>query len=130
MANNNPSPATRFKPGAGWRGNASGRPQGLSFTARLRQILERDSGDRCQLADEIAEVLVKKACRGELRAIELVLERTEGKVAHRLIADVATRERDIEQDRRDLERTIAALCVRAQVVPRAEAGGNGEPKGE
>ena len=39
MANRNPSPRTRFKPGAEWTGNAKGRPPGRSITAKLCELL-------------------------------------------------------------------------------------------
>ena len=81
-----PNPDTKFKPGPEWRGNPGGRPRGRSVTARLRDLLDAvDIGgkplpDGKQVADLLAEVLIKNALKGDHRFVATVLDRTEGRV--------------------------------------------------
>jgi hypothetical protein len=60
----------------GSSGNPRGRPRkGTSLTEMLRTRLGRKA-----LREELADVLMQLALSGNLRAIELILDRTEGKV--------------------------------------------------
>lgn len=85
MANPNPSPSTRFQPGQS--GNPGGmRPGTRSVTSRLRDLLEKGEvggkpiKDGRQVADLLAEVILKGALKGDYRFAAMVLDRTEGKV--------------------------------------------------
>jgi hypothetical protein len=77
-----PSPAvgkaTQFRPGQS--GNPSGRPKEV-FSRWIRHELESlDTTGKTQIAQKIAKVLVRKAMRGDLRAIQLILDRMEGRI--------------------------------------------------
>ncbi|MFO0828427.1 MAG: DUF5681 domain-containing protein [Phycisphaerales bacterium] len=68
----------RFTPGTS--GNPGGRPRGrVSFTESLRRALEADADDGRPIADRLAETLVRAALTGDLRAIALIADRTEGR---------------------------------------------------
>ena len=88
MANPNPSPATRFKPGN--KANLAGRPPGRSITARLRELTEETKlgdtkiKDGKQVADLLSEVIVKQALKGDFRFVQLLLDRLEGQASHNL----------------------------------------------
>jgi hypothetical protein len=85
VANHNPSPETRFKPG---NRASPGKPVGSrSVSSRLRDLLDRGEiggkpiKDGKQVADLLAEVILKQALQGDYRFAQMVLDRTEGKVA-------------------------------------------------
>lgn len=61
-----------FEPGQS--GNPGGRPRGKSVTAALRELID------AQGPESVAGPLLKAAQTGDLKAIRIVLERTEGKV--------------------------------------------------
>jgi hypothetical protein len=72
-----------FKPGES--GNAAGRAKGRSLTSVLRELVE---ATKCgakklpngqQVVDVLVEVVLKQALRGNLKAIELIWDRLEGK---------------------------------------------------
>jgi hypothetical protein len=74
MANPNPSPATRFRPGR------SGTPGGTArdpLTGALREQLTDEA------LDAIVGALIALARAGSLEAIEMIWDRLEGKVAAR-----------------------------------------------
>jgi Family of unknown function (DUF5681) len=88
MANPNPSPATRFRPGKS--GNPGGCPKGRSITARLREILESDRigdvtmpGD-AHVADILAQTIMTQAINGDYRFVELVINRIDGKIPDKI----------------------------------------------
>lgn len=71
-----------FPPGVS--GNPNGRPAGRSIVKRCRELLEKpanveDYGDATNL-DLIAIELIRQAKAGDLKAITLLIERTEGKL--------------------------------------------------
>ena len=71
--------AHQFKPGQS--GNPAGRPRGRSITAVLRERLDAaiaGEGDARAAVDRIAEAVLKLAIAGDLKALALLLERTEG----------------------------------------------------
>jgi hypothetical protein len=74
-----------WKPGQS--GNPAGKPKGRSVTARLRDLLDavelggKPVPDGKQVADLLAEVILKNALKGDHRFVSTVLDRTEGKVA-------------------------------------------------
>lgn len=85
------NPATRFKPGVS--GNPRGRPKGPTIATRLRDLLEKTSldgdgdgdgeGTGKPLAEQVAEVIVKRALEGDYACIRILLDRTEGRVPDR-----------------------------------------------
>ena len=86
MANPNPSPDTRFKPGAEWRGNAAGRPKDRSLVEILREILDEAELDGAAIrnGDRVADLLVRAmighALRGNAAMMREILDRIDGKV--------------------------------------------------
>lgn len=70
----------------GVSGNPGGRPPGRSVSARLRDLLEKGEiggkplKDGKQVADLLTEVILREALNGDYRFVEMVLNRTEGKV--------------------------------------------------
>jgi hypothetical protein len=69
----------QFKPGES--GNPSGRRKGPSITAVVREMLdEAIAGEKDERAAvvRIAEAVLKQAIAGDLKALTLLLERTEG----------------------------------------------------
>ena len=76
-----PSPnvgkATQFKPGES--GNPGGRPKAI-LSYWLRYELEAlDSETQQEVARKIAQVLIQKALAGDVKAIQVIAERVEGK---------------------------------------------------
>jgi hypothetical protein len=84
VANPNPSPDNRFKPGN--NANPGGRPKGLSIGKRLRNLLERTElggqplPDGKQIADILAEQLVRAAMELDAKFVREVLDRAYGTV--------------------------------------------------
>lgn len=76
-----PPKNTQFKPGQ--TGNPKGRPKGSSLQRLLKDLLEFETKGISNGA-VIVEQLVKKARGGNLKAIEIVLDRIEGKARQRL----------------------------------------------
>jgi Family of unknown function (DUF5681) len=76
-----PPKGTQFKPGH--TGNPKGRPKGSSLQRLLKDLLEFEAGGKSS-GELIVEQLIKKACRGNLKAIEIVLDRIEGKARQRI----------------------------------------------
>lgn len=66
----------------GQSGNLKGRPKGSSVTARLRKILENDDGN---VAEAIAQVIIREALKGRFRFIKEILDRVDGKVPNRVV---------------------------------------------
>ena len=79
-----PENLVHFPPGVS--GNPNGRPKGRSITARLRELLEATElggkplkGGK-QVADLVAEALLKNAIKGDVRHLQELINRVEGKV--------------------------------------------------
>lgn len=68
-----------FKPGQS--GNPKGRPKGQGITDRILRRLNEDDG---KLAEDIAEVIIKKAKAGDFNFCKTVLERIDGKIPDRI----------------------------------------------
>lgn len=85
MANPNPSPATRFRPGGP---PGPGRPRSKPLTDRLRERLEQiatgGDGDGRALADELVDRWVELIRSGDGAALRELLNRVEGKVTDRV----------------------------------------------
>jgi hypothetical protein len=104
--------ATRFKPG---NSGGPGRPKGSkSLSTRLKEYLEGAKiGDeklrRKQVADEVVEHLVKRATgrksNASLQAIDMLFDRTEGKVA----TPIDLPQQDLESVRNELKERREAL---------------------
>lgn len=73
--------AGQFKPGAEWRGNANGKPKGARhFSTLIREAIQKVAEGDDEPADIlIVKQLVDKAKKGDLQAIDRVLDRTDGK---------------------------------------------------
>ena len=72
-----------FKPNES--GNPGGRPKGKSLTAVLRELLDQiPKGDTAKLKERIVKALLDKALRGDTRALDLIFERSDGKVKDEL----------------------------------------------
>lgn len=69
----------RFSPGHS--GNPGGRPRGRSLTAALNAALDESDDEGRTRRERIVARLLEAAERGDLRAIGLVLDRTEGRPA-------------------------------------------------
>ena len=82
MANPNPSPATRWKPGQS--GNPSGRPAGESFTTILRAALEAGHKKAPSWRHALVAKAVLMAAAGDLDAMKWIADRTDGKVKDHL----------------------------------------------
>lgn len=73
-----------WKPGES--GNPGGRPKGRSLTARLRELLDRGEingkpiKDGQQVADLVAKALIKAAVRGNVKALQYIFDRVDGKI--------------------------------------------------
>lgn len=95
-----------FKPGQ--CGNPNGRPKGKSLTTLLRDLLERKinvkdpiSGrtNKKTIRDHIGLQLAAKAAKGDLKAIETVFDRLDGKAIQRnLNADADPNNEDFIYD--------------------------------
>ena len=66
--------ATQFKPGQS--GNPSGRPKKRLLDEILEELLEEHDSET---AKSIGRALIKKALKGDVKAIQLAAERTQGK---------------------------------------------------
>ena len=74
----------QFKPGIS--GNPAGRPKGAkNFSAILRRFLDVEiefEDETVTIQEKIVMVWIKKAMEGDLKAIEMIMDRTDGKVAN------------------------------------------------
>lgn len=78
MANPNPSPVTRWKPGQS--ANPGGRPAGESFAAILREALEAEHKKAPSWRHALVVKAVAMAAAGDLDALKWIADRTDGKV--------------------------------------------------
>src|SRR5215467_699185 len=116
-----------FQPGQS--GNPRGRPKmtrqqriGKLMDAVLRDKLKERNG---YLAEVLAARLIMLARKGSLKAIELILERTEGKAQQNL--NLNTNE---QQTVKDVDQRIRDLLRRVTEQDDAGTGGAIEPSGE
>jgi hypothetical protein len=86
------SPATEFKSGDEWRGNAGGRPKKTPLTDALRRFLALDEKDFKAIAKSkkvtltVAERMAIEILRleADYRNLKEIADRTDGKVAQRI----------------------------------------------
>lgn len=93
MANPNPTPPPeehQFKPGES--GNPEGRKPGTkNMSTILREMLELETvvdGVKMSYKDSIVRKLIKKADKSDLRAIQEIFDRTEGKAKQEMKLDI------------------------------------------
>lgn len=73
MANPNPSPENRFKPGKS--GNPNGRPpKGYSITEMMREML----ASKPEIKEAIGKAIAKKALQGDLAAAKMLWQYMDG----------------------------------------------------
>ncbi|GAG25610.1 unnamed protein product, partial [marine sediment metagenome] len=66
-----------------------GRPKGKSLTKVLRELLEEiPKGDTAKLKERIVKALLDKALRGDTRALDIIFDRTDGKVTLPIGGDI------------------------------------------
>lgn len=100
-----PNPDTQFKPGN--TAGAAGRPRGKSVTARLHALLEKGEingkplKDGKQVADLLAEVILRQALKGDHRFVTTLLERVEGKVPNKIAVEPPKPLEDMTQEELD-----------------------------
>ena len=91
-----PSRENQFRPGQS--GNPGGRPKGRSVTARVRRLmLAGEIGGKAlpdgkQVADVVAETLLREALSGNFKALKYLIERNDSRDVERL----ARRLRELE----------------------------------
>lgn len=112
------SPADRIRPfmwKKGQSGNPGGRPRNESLTARLRRVLAQEHNGR-EIADLIAERIVKEALSGKFPFAKELLDRLEGvpgkeKPAHEPVRII------VADYRTGAERAGAGDGIRSLVAP-------------
>jgi hypothetical protein len=73
MANRNPSPATRFKPGIA--PNPKGRPsKGYSITETIREMM----GEKPEIKKALSTKVLEMALKGDMTAIKLLWSYMDG----------------------------------------------------
>lgn len=86
-----PEGAIVFQPGES--GNPSGRPKGSrNLSTILKEFLELEvkddtTGEKMQYKDSIIKNLLKQANAGDMRAIQEIFDRTEGKAKQEIKLD-------------------------------------------
>ena len=105
-----------WKPGQS--GNPGGRPRRDAISAALRQQLAIQASDDRSVADVVAAALIKRALRGDVRAIREVADRTEGRPRQQL--EIETRATVDHEPQLDLDRlTIEQLAQLEQLLQSA-----------
>ena len=98
-----------YKPGES--GNPSGGRKGKSLTAVLRELLEQiPKGDTAKLKERIVKALLDKALRGDTRALDIIFDRSDGKVTLPIGGDkenpIYTITVSSEEGKKDVERLL------------------------
>ena len=91
---------TQFKPGK--TGNPNGRPKkGNSWKDVLAEAMEKEhtvGGETKSLKRIIGDVLSKKALKGDLKAIEMLMDRLEGRPLQGIVAEVTERKSQLAEE--------------------------------
>lgn len=90
-----PNPDTQFQPGES--GNPAGRPKGSrNLSTILREMLSEEveieiegKKEKCEFQEAIVKQLLRKANKGNLRAIQEIFDRVDGKAKQQV--DVTTK---------------------------------------
>lgn len=94
---------TRFKPGAEWRGNANGKPKGSRhFTTLFKEAVTKIAEGEAESDDIlIVKKVIAKAKEGDLKAVDMILDRTDGKAEQtiNLEADVTINDGLTEEEK-------------------------------
>jgi len=69
----------------GQSGNPGGRKKGTSITAILNRKLDELDDDGKSRAEKVAEVIVREALAGDYRFVDMLLNRTEGKIPDKVL---------------------------------------------
>ena len=77
-----PQPATQFRSGPGWKGNARGRPRGDGLTKLLLEVLAMDAGqgDGRTVAEWLVDEMIALAMKGNTTMLREIWNRIDGKV--------------------------------------------------
>ena len=80
---------SRFKPGSEWKGNANGKPKGARhFSTLIKEAITKVANDTGTSDDVlIIQALVAKAKDGDLKAVDMVLDRVDGKAEQTINLD-------------------------------------------
>ena len=80
---------TRFKSGSEWKGNANGKPKGARhFSTLIKEAITKVANDTGTSDDVlIIQALVAKAKDGDLKAVDMVLDRVDGKAEQTINLD-------------------------------------------
>ena len=95
-----------FKPGQS--GNPKGPTSMKQFTAKLRDVLEKNDGEMVQA---LVNVACQRALRGDFRYFKEIVERIEGKVADRLAVNADREIRTFTEAEEREARRMAALLI-------------------
>jgi len=94
---------SRFKPGAEWRGNANGKPKGARhFTTLFKEAVTKIAEGEAESDDIlIVKKVIAKAKEGDLKAVDMILDRTDGKAEQtiNLEADVTINDGLTEEEK-------------------------------
>jgi hypothetical protein len=86
MSNPGGTPENLSKPGM--TNNPNGRPKGTGLRQILRKIMEEEDKETGKTKGErIMEVLEEKAKKGNIRAVEMVIENVDGKLPQAINVD-------------------------------------------
>ncbi len=106
MSNPNPSPKNQWKPGQS--GNPNGRPPknvALSDILKelgLESIEDIETKDKKTRNELLAKVMWKKALKGDMLAINTVLERKDGKLKEHIVTEDITVHVPDQQEQKDM----------------------------
>ena len=98
----------------GVSGNPGGRPRKSLISDEIERLLEQDSPNARDKtwATALAEVLLRKALKGDLRAIAEVANRVEGKPLQAVDLDLSPREEKENLTDEELQERITDLTQR------------------
>jgi hypothetical protein len=92
-----------FMPGQS--GNPGGRKKGTSITAILNRKLDELGDDGRSRAEKIAEVIVREAEAGDYKFVDMLLQRTEGKIPDKVLNVTAAEAKQMSDE--ELEELVS-----------------------